>query len=450
MFSQACHGSREVNRFADKVNQKRCDLISCAACPASLAIQLNFNVCCANITPRETGSVIVNEHQRMIETAQAGARILLVDDDPVMLELAGAKLREAGHDVSVAFDGLAALDSLGASQFDLVISDLDMPRLDGFGLTRTIRKNPELQAIPVIVVTASERIDAVERAFAAGATSFLAKPINWTLYTQAVRFVLKAAADQIALREARDRAEAGARFKDGLLSVMSHELRTPLNAIIGFGQILADQAARDHDDAHREYAEYIVDGGRRLLSAISDLLLASDARSGPLAINESEWPAADLIEQAVEPLRATAASAGAELKISARMEAGDELLVDQILIVRALTKLIENAVKFSPRGVKIIIGAGPVKSGGMAFIVKDDGPGVETERVSRLAMPFGQIDMSLRRSKEGIGLGLPIVQAIAQAHGGRLRLDSAPGAGFQAAIALPASRVVKRGGVRAA
>ena len=386
----------------------------------------------------------------MSEGVQTCARILLVDDDPVMLELAGARLREAGHHVSVAPDGLAALDMLSAERFDLVISDLDMPRLDGFGLTQTIRKNPDHNATPVIVVTASERGDAVDRAFAAGATSFLAKPINWTLYTQAVRFVLKAAADQIALREARDRAEAGARFKDGLLSVMSHELRTPLNAIIGFGQILAEQAARDSDESHREYAEYIVDGGRRLLSSISDLLLASDARSGPLALSESEWPAEDLIEQAVAPLRAAAAGAGAEIRISARMEAGDEVLVDQALMVRALTKLIENAIKFSPRDVKIIIGAGPVKSGGMAFIVRDDGPGVDRERLARLAMPFGQIDMSLRRSKEGIGLGLPIVQAIAQAHGGKLRLDSEPGAGFQAAIALPASRVLKRGGVRAA
>jgi signal transduction histidine kinase len=394
--------------------------------------------------------VTASVENRLSDVAQTGARILVVDDDPVMLELSGAKLRDAGHDVTVAADGLAALDLLNAERFDLVISDLDMPRLDGFGLTQTIRKNPEHSATPVIVVTASERGDAVDRAFAAGATSFLAKPINWTLYTQAVRFVLKAAADQIALRDARDRAEAGARFKDGLLSVMSHELRTPLNAIIGFGQILAEQAARDGDESHREYAEYIVDGGRRLLSAISDLLLASDARSGPLALNESEWPAEDLIEQAVEPLRAAAAAAGAEFKISARMEAGDEVLVDQVLMVRALTKLIENSIKFAPRGVKIIIGAGPVKSGGMAFLVKDDGPGVDRERLARLAMPFGQIDMSLRRSREGIGLGLPIVQAIAQAHGGKLRLDSEPDGGFQAVIAIPSSRVLKRGGARAA
>jgi two-component system cell cycle sensor histidine kinase PleC len=87
-----------------------------------------------------------------------------------------------------------------------------------------------------------------------------------------------------------------------------------------------------------------------------------------------------------------------------------------------------------------------VKSGGAAFVVKDDGPGMDAERLAAIALPFGQIDISLRRSKEGLGLGLPLVQAIAAAHGGRLKLDSAPGAGFQAAIGFPASRVVTRSG----
>src|SRR3990167_4348292 len=155
------------------------------------------------------------------------ARVLVIDDDPIMRELATAKLNDADYDTDSAADGAQGLTRLQG--VDLVISDIDMPGMSGFDVVKAIRNDKNRAEIPVIVITGSERPDAVEQAFAAGATSFLAKPINWTLFTQAVRFVLKASNDQIELRSARDAAEAGSRFKDSLLSVMSHELRTPLN-----------------------------------------------------------------------------------------------------------------------------------------------------------------------------------------------------------------------------
>ncbi len=135
------------------------------------------------------------------------ARVLVIDDDPIMRELAATKLAEAGYEPAVAADGAEGLDLLKArAGADLVISDVDMPNMTGYDLTRIIRSEESIAAIPVIVVTGSERSDAVEEAFAAGATSFLAKPINWTLFTHSVRFVLKASEDQ---KELRARARRG-------------------------------------------------------------------------------------------------------------------------------------------------------------------------------------------------------------------------------------------------
>ncbi|MEL7487789.1 MAG: response regulator, partial [Pseudomonadota bacterium] len=162
-------------------------------------------------------------------TEQQPAKIMLVDDDPVMRELAGAKLAGAGYDVAYANNGAEALESLGRDRFDLVISDLDMPVMDGFELTKTVRDSRFYGDLPVIVITGSESKNAVERAFASGATSFLTKPVNWTLFSHSVQFVLRASEDQRALKAARDLAEAGSQFKDSLMSVMSHELRSPSN-----------------------------------------------------------------------------------------------------------------------------------------------------------------------------------------------------------------------------
>lgn len=375
-------------------------------------------------------------------------RVLVVDDDPVMRELAAAKLAEAGYVADGAADGAAGLAAARAGEPPiLIITDVDMPGLSGFDLTRALRADSALNSVPVIVITGSEHPNAVEEAFAAGATSFLAKPINWTLFSHSVKFVLKMDADQRELRLARDAAEAGSHFKDSLLSVMSHELRTPLNAIIGFGQILSTQFERENDAVHKEYSDYIVDGGKRLLNSVSDMLLASDARTGPIAINDVDCTIEEIVDLALSPLEKTLLLAQPQLKRAIRNPAL-ELCCDRGLIARALGKLVENAVKFSPRGVTVTIGAALTRGGDLVFLVRDTGPGMPPERLSAALQPFNQADMSLRRSKEGLGLGLPLVGAIVASHDGRFQIESAPGKGTSAFIVIPAARV--RGGATVA
>lgn len=377
----------------------------------------------------------------MVTESQRGVRVLVVDDDPVMRELATTRLDEAGFEAIPASNGSEALDLLRARKFALVITDLDMPGMSGFDLIRALRSEAAIAATPVIVITGSDKSDAIDLAFAAGATSFLAKPINWTLFSHSVRFVLKSDADHRELRSARDAAESGARFKDGLLSIMSHELRTPLNAIIGFGQILSDQFERENDPIHKEYSDYIVDGGKRLLNSVSDMLLASDARTGPITINDVDCTIEEIIDLALSPLEKTISLSQAEIKKVLR-EPDLELCCDRALIARAIGKLVDNAIKFSPRGVSIVVGAATLKGGDLAFLVRDAGPGMSAERLALAMQPFNQADMSFRRSKEGLGLGLPLANAIITAHGGRLKLDSAVGQGTSALLILPSARLL--------
>ncbi|WP_375202239.1 ATP-binding response regulator [Hyphococcus sp.] len=371
----------------------------------------------------------------------AERKIILADDDAIMRELANAKLLEAGYQVVTACNGAEALSLLKREGADMVISDLDMPVMNGFELTEAIRSDSAIGETPVMVITASDRGDAVDRAFAAGATSFLAKPMNWSLFHHAVKFVLRANDDRKALKAARDQAEAGAKFKDSLMSVMSHELRTPLNAIIGFGQIIADQFSKQNDNLHKEYADYIVDGGRRLLNSVSDMLLASDARSGPIVLNETDVSLGVLVDDALAGVEKTLrlAEASVSLKLCSREV---EVCCDRALLARAIRKLVDNSVKFGPRGVEIVLGAALTRQGGLAIMVKDNGPGVKAERMEELTAPFAQLDMSLRRSREGLGLGLPLVKVIADAHGGSFRLDSRPDEGARAIIMMPKSRIM--------
>ncbi len=376
----------------------------------------------------------------MQNTVSTSAKILLVDDDPVMRELASAKLTEAGYDPVVAENGAEALEKIRLNRIDLVISDIEMPIMDGFELTRKIRRDSAVSDVPIIVITASDNPEDVDRVFAEGATSFLAKPINWTLFSQAVMFVLRASYAQKDLIAARDLAEAGAKFKDALMSVMSHELRTPLNAIIGFGQLLGEQFEKQNDPLHREYSEYIVDSGKRLLDTVSDMLLASDARSGPITINETDTTVSEIVENAKNQTRI--ANSSTDANINVKLQNPDlELCCDRVLMAKALSKLLENAIRFSSDGVNITIGAALTKSGELALLVKDDGPGIPKVKLDEMSAPFTQSDMSLKRSKEGLGLGLPMTKAIAAAHDAQFRLQSVVGEGTRAVIVLPAERV---------
>ena len=366
--------------------------------------------------------------------------VLVVDDDPIMQELAGANLRETGYDVMIANDGREALTAIHKRRPDLIISDLDMPEMDGFEMTRAIRSDVLTNDIPIIVVTASDHADAVEEAFAVGATSFLAKPINWTLFGQAVKFVLRASDDQKNLRIARDKAEAGVLFKDALMSLMSHELRTPLNAIIGFGQLIGDQFSLRGDDVHKEYSDYIVEGGKRLLNTISDMLLASDARSGPLTLNEIDTTVGEIAEMAQS--FAANSSKWTEAKFSLRMQdPNQELCCDRTLVARALAKLIDNSLVHSEPGVEITLGTAVTKQGALAFLVKDNGPGLRDDDLAQINTPFSRSDMALKSEDAGLRLGWPMVKAIAAAHNCNIQARSTAGVGTQIVFLVSKERV---------
>ncbi len=120
------------------------------------------------------------------------AHILFVDDDPIMREFAQVHLSTDKAQVRLAADGLEALESVAAQAPDVMLLDLEMPRLDGFEVLARLRADPATRDLPVIVVTGREDVAAIDRAFEAGATSFLVKPINWRLLTYQIRYVMRA------------------------------------------------------------------------------------------------------------------------------------------------------------------------------------------------------------------------------------------------------------------
>lgn len=123
---------------------------------------------------------------------QDEAKILFVDDDPILRAFAQVNLATPTTQIDLAEDGAAALERLTTARYDLVLLDLEMPGLDGFEVLTRIRNDPSLKDVAVIVQTGREDVEAIDRCFHLGATSFVMKPLNWRLLAYQIRYVLRA------------------------------------------------------------------------------------------------------------------------------------------------------------------------------------------------------------------------------------------------------------------
>jgi signal transduction histidine kinase len=362
--------------------------------------------------------------------------ILLVDDDPVLCQTAVVFLGMSGHKVTVTHTVNEALAAIDRAIFDLAIVDFEMPGASGLEFLAACRERGLLERMPIIMMTSRDDMPVIDRAFEMGASGFTVKPANWRLLEHEARFVLRAARNERLATQARDEALRLSALKDELLSLARHELRTPLNAVVGFGRMIAQEAARIRQESIAVHAEEVVNAGLKLDVILGDIQIFLDHRAGRLSSNrQTERPAWILDALLADPaLRNPPKGLG----VGMADEAGDiRIAVDAGQIHDALRRLVTNAFRHAAGASRVSITTLLDPRGRVILAVSDDGCGIAEADIARCLEPFAQADMSRTRGAEGLGLGLPIARALTEMNGGTFALSSRPGQGTTAIMAFP-------------
>ena len=369
--------------------------------------------------------------------AAAGAHVLVVDDNPDLRAYV-ANLLTPAYRISTAADGIEALESIRADPPDIVLSDVMMPRLDGFGLVREVRADPRTRSLPVILLSARAGEESAVQGLDAGSDDYLVKPFS-------ARELLARVRTHVALSRARREwaaelertnlsLEAVNRELEAFSYSVSHDLRAPLRHVIGFAGLLEEHARGAVDDRGRKYLHTITSAANHMARLIDDLLAFSRLGRGALAksrvdldalvrevraqVLEQEGAAGRVIDWVVDDLR--------------------EVHADAALLRQVFVNLLSNALKYSaPRDrTKIEVMTEASNDGSVVVSVRDNGVGFDMTHADRL---FG-VFQRLHRAEEfaGTGIGLANVKRIIHRHGGRVWAESEPGLGATFYFSLPA------------
>jgi signal transduction histidine kinase len=243
----------------------------------------------------------------------------------------------------------------------------------------------------------------------------------------------KAEEDRIAAVEA-------SRAKSEFLANMSHELRTPLNAILGFSEMLCSSTFAGKRE---EYAHVIHSSGKHLLGLVNDLLDLSRIEANKLELRDETIDIGDLMRTCIEVVRPRAVEDA--LKLECSVAAGlPEFVGDRRALMQIVLNLLSNAVKFTQSGKLVDVFAQLEPDGGLLLGVRDEGTGIAEDEQERMFERFGQGRHDISAAARGAGLGLPIVKGLAEAHGGRVAMESRLGEGTCVTVWLPPQRLKAR------
>ena len=365
--------------------------------------------------------------------------ILFVDDNMALLRSVERLLRLEGFEVLLASDGLEALKRLetAAPLPDLIISDIGMPRMDGFALFEQVRDRSEWLHIPFLFLTARDQQQDLQRGYMLGADDYLVKPLDHERLLLVICSKLKRREEMLThIRSQQNVLESA---MNNLSVMVAHELRTPLMTITMVADILARELDSLEPDQVADMLNTMQGGSVRLGRLVEQMVMYVQMESGTLNSARHHYTqvmtAAKLVRGSVD--RAQQFNYRQRVSpLEIELGAPDVCVrCDQSALRHALAELVLNAFGFSAPDARIVV----TQWGSdhwMGITVSDAGPGIPEDELDHVFRPFYQVNRR-RYEQQGIGIGLTLAKKVVEAHGGDLQIQSTLGQGTLVRVTLP-------------
>jgi signal transduction histidine kinase len=383
--------------------------------------------------------------QDMDETSTA--RILIVDDEAALATALARTLQNEGYATTAVTHASEALPLLrtsfaGGAPFDVLMTDLMMPEMNGIALLRAALQIDEHLA--VVVMTGHGTIDSAVGAMKNGALDFIEKPFNLTairpvlsralavrrLRSENAALVARVAERTQELEAANSELRSVNRELEAFAHTVAHDLRTPLNAMMGFAELLCSETPGPLNAVQKEYLLDIQDSGERLAQLtkhLLDIALLGSERLARQAVDVSQ-----LVTEVLTELRRSSPDRDLTVSIGALPPAS----ADPTLLRVVFVNLLSNAIKFTGRvsDPRIEI-EGWHEGGHTVYSVRDNGAGFDPREARSLFMPFRRLHP--REQFEGTGVGLSLVRRIVERHGGQVSAEGQLGKGACLRVSFP-------------
>jgi signal transduction histidine kinase len=366
--------------------------------------------------------------------ATRGARIVLADDNADMRGYV-RDLLGALYQIVPVSNGVQALEAARRAAPDLVISDVMMPRLDGLGLLKSLRAEPALRDVPVILLSARAGEQARIEGLNAGADDYVIKPFTARELLARVGALLELTRTRRAGEERRRRElEQAARQKDEFLAMLAHELRNPLAPIRNAGELLSRKLPAD---APMRTAVHTIERQvKHLTRLVDDLLDVSRITQGRIELRKSATLVADIVARSLETADPLIRRKHHKVSINATSW-NLHVEVDPERMVQCLSNVLTNAAKYTEPGGEIHVDLRD-EAGEVVIRVSDNGVGIPADLLPRVFDMFVQGERTLDRSQGGLGIGLCVVKRLMEMHDGSVIIRSAgERRGTQVELRLP-------------
>ena len=320
--------------------------------------------------------------------------ILVVEDDEILNKMICIKLKQEAYHVFAAFDGVEALDLLDKEHIDLIISDIMMPNMDGYQLTKELRN--AAFTLPILLITAKNQMEDMEKGFHAGTDDYMIKPIH---------------------------------MKEMVLRVKALLRRAQVAAITGFSEILLDGGLEDQEQ--KEYLTYINQESLRLSRLCENMLRLSRLDHQIIVGKKQEVTVDEQLRHCIIMLGEKWSDK--DINFELQLEKCS-ILSDPDLLFQIWTNLIDNAIKYSRQGNTVWITSKRYKDY-LLVSIKDEGIGISAEKQCKIYDKFYQCEES--HKKQGSGLRLSIVKRIVELLNASISCESEEGMGTTMTVMLP-------------